>query len=74
MVYKFSLVCKWCVVIKEDKDNSFQFAKNFQLQILKVTVFPLYLHYVYGKLDEQVVALAFLYIAFAIRCYDANKA
>ena len=66
MIYKFSLVCKWHVVIKEDKDNSFQFAKTFNTKFLKLQIRPP-LFALYGKLDEQVVALAFLYIAVAIR-------
>ena len=29
VVFKFSVACKWCVLIKEDKDNLLQFAKVF---------------------------------------------
>ena len=39
VAFKFSVACTWCVLIKEDKDNSLQFAKVF-LQILKVTNSP----------------------------------
>ena len=38
--FKFSMVCKWCVLSKEDKDDSLQFDKVFPCQILKVTNSP----------------------------------
>jgi len=44
VVFIFSVACEWRVLIKQDKDNSLQFAKVFPHQILKVTchIFALY--------------------------------
>ena len=34
VVFKFSMVCKWHVLIKEDKDDLLQFAKVFPTKFL----------------------------------------
>ena len=35
VAFKFSMACEWCALIKEDKDNSLQFAKVFLTKFLK---------------------------------------
>ena len=42
--FKFSVVCEWRVLFKEDKDDSLQFAKVFPTKFLKLPIrqsFPL---------------------------------
>ena len=36
--FKFSVACKWCVLFKEDKDDSLQFAKVFSAKFLKLPI------------------------------------
>ena len=36
--FKFSMVCKWHVLIEEDKDDSLQFAKVFPTEFLKLSI------------------------------------
>ena len=36
--FKFSVVCEWCVLFKEDKDDSLQFAKVFPAKFLKLPI------------------------------------
>ena len=36
--FKFSMACKWRVLIEEDKDNLLQFAKVFPAKFLKLAV------------------------------------
>ena len=36
--FKFSVVCEWCVLFKEDKDDSLQFAKVFPTKFVKLPI------------------------------------
>ena len=36
--FEFSMVCEWCALIKEDKDNSLQFTKIFPTKFLKLPI------------------------------------
>ena len=36
--FKFSVACEWCVLFKEDKDDSLQFAKVFPTKFLKLLI------------------------------------
>ena len=62
--FKFSVACKWCVLIKEDKDNSLQSQQSLSHQIPKVTnlaKFPpaTILHYtVHTHIPSTVIVVA----------------
>ena len=36
--FKFSVACEWHVLIEEDKDNLFQYAKVFPIKFLKLPI------------------------------------
>ena len=36
--FKFSVACEWCVLFKEDKDDSLQFTKVFPAKFLKLPI------------------------------------
>ena len=36
--FKFSVACKWCVLIEQDKDDLLQFAKVFPAKFLKLPI------------------------------------
>ena len=39
------MVCEWCVLIEEDKDNSLQFFKVFPTKFLKLPIRQVFSHH-----------------------------